>query len=111
MVILGSHKSKIIHPEFGQVAMRTETGTSLDGITGAVEVCLNVGGAILLIDAIMRGSASQVNEGQRRVAVYRYGLRWGFFRHPHWPSAVLLDRLMPERRNIVPPHEESQLPV
>ena len=36
MVILGSHKSKIIHPEFGQVAMRTETGTSLDGITGAV---------------------------------------------------------------------------
>ena len=45
MVIPGSHKSNIIHPEFGQAAMKTETGTSVDGITGAVEVYLNAGDA------------------------------------------------------------------
>ena len=105
MVIPGSHKSNIIHPEFRQVAMSTETVTSIDGITGAVEVCLNVGDAILFVDALMHGSASRVNEGQRRVVVYRYGPSWGFFLHPYRPSAVLLDRLTPERRNIVTRHE------
>jgi len=91
--------------------MTTETGTSVDRITGAVEVYLNAGDAILFVDAIMHGSASRVNEGQRRIAVYRYGPSWGFFRHPYRPSAALLDRLTPEQRNIAMPHEEPQLPV
>ena len=50
MVIPGSHKSNIIHPEFGQASMTMETGTSVDGITGAVEVYLNAGDAIFFVD-------------------------------------------------------------
>ena len=76
-----------------------------------MEVHLNAGDAILFVDAIMHGSASRVNEGQRRIAVYRYGPSWGFFRHPYRPSAELLDRLTPERRSIVMPHDDPQLPV
>ena len=111
MVIPGSHKSNIIHPEFGKAEMTTETGTSVDGVTGAMEVHLNAGDAILFVDAIMHGSASRVNEGQRRIAVYRYGPSWGFFRHPYRPSAELLDRLTHERRSIAMPHDDPQLPV
>ena len=37
--------------------------------------------AILFLDAIMYGSAWRVNEGQRRIAVYRYGPSWKFFTH------------------------------
>ncbi len=56
MVIPGSRKSSVMHPEFDQAAMAT-TATSVDGVTAAVEVHLNAGDAILFVDAIMHGSA------------------------------------------------------
>jgi hypothetical protein len=46
-------------------------------VEGAVEVHLNAGDAVMFVDAIMHGSARRVNEGQRRIAVYRYGASWG----------------------------------
>lgn len=110
MVIPGSHKSNVMHPEFGRAQMTTEDGTSVDGITGAVEVHLNAGDAILFVDAIMHGSARRVNAGQRRIAVYRYGPSWGFFRHAYRPSDALLGRLTERQRSIVMPHAEPQLP-
>lgn len=110
MVIPGSHKSNIRHPEFGQARMTTEEGTSVDGITGAVEVHLNAGDAILFVDAIMHGSAKRTNPGQRRIAVYRYGPSWGFFRHAYRPSAGLLSRLTDRQRQIVMPHKDPQTP-
>lgn len=110
MVIPGSHKSNIRHPEFAQAAMAAEA-TSVDGITGAVEVHLEAGDAILFVDAIMHGSAERKNPGQRRIAVYRYGPSWGFFRHPYRPSAELLERLTPAQRQIVMPHKDPQLPT
>lgn len=109
MVIPGSHKSNVKHPEFDAAAM-TDKATSVDGITGAVEVHLEPGDAILFVDAIMHGSAARVNDGQRRIAVYRYGPSWGFFRHNYRPSAALLDRLTPQQRNIVMPHKDPQTP-
>lgn len=109
MVIPGSHKSNICHPEFSTAAMSTEA-TSVDRVTGAVEVYLEPGDAILFVDAIMHGSAKRTNDGQRRIAVYRYGPSWGYFRHAYRPSQELLDRLTPSQQRIVMPHKPAQLP-
>jgi len=112
MVIPGSHKSNLVHPEyeFEQAKMTSDGGTSVDGITGAVEVHLQAGDAILFVDAIMHGSAERTNPGQRRTAVYRYGPSWGFFRQAYRPSAELLERATPAQRQIIMPHKEPQLP-
>ncbi|MDE0113699.1 MAG: phytanoyl-CoA dioxygenase family protein [Albidovulum sp.] len=109
MVIPGSHKSNVLHPEFDAAAMAT-VATSVDGVTGAVEVFLEAGDAILFVDAIMHGSAARRNPGQRRIAVYRYGPSWGFFRHNYRPSDELLSRLSPAQRQIVMPHKRPQVP-
>lgn len=110
MVIPGSHKSNIRHPEFADAAMTT-SATSVDGVSGAVEVHLNAGDAILFVDAIMHGSAERKRPGQRRIAVYRYGPSWGFFRHAYRPSQGLLDRLTPQQQQIVMPHKPPLVPV
>ena len=109
MVIPGSHKSNIMHPEFDKAAM-SSSATSVDGVTGAVEVHLEAGDAILFVDAIMHGSVARKNGGQRRIAVYGYGPSWGYFRHPYRPSSELLARLTPMRRRIVMPHGDPRLP-
>jgi hypothetical protein len=104
MVIPGSHKSNFRHPEFDRAKM-TASGGSVDGVTGAVEVRLRSGDALVFVDAICHGSAKRVNSGERRNVVYRYGPSWGFFRHGYRPSRELLNRLTEERRQIVWPHE------
>jgi len=109
MVIPGSHKSNFQHPNFAQAAISAQA-SSLDGITGAIEVQLSAGDAILFVDAIMHGSAKRSNDGQRRNIVYRYGPSWGFFRHAYRPSAELLERLSHRQINIVLPHQKPQLP-
>jgi len=111
MVIPASHKSNFPHPEMGKHHMNEYSGGSVDGMTGAIEVHLQAGDVVLFVDAICHGSAKRVNEGQRRVAVYRYGPSWGFFRHPYRPSAALLERLTPKRRKIVFPHERVISPA
>jgi ectoine hydroxylase-related dioxygenase (phytanoyl-CoA dioxygenase family) len=78
-------------------------GASVDGIEGAVEIHMQAGDAILFVDALAHGSAKRVNPGQRRIIVYRYGPSWGNFRHGYQPSPELLERLTPERRQIVQP--------
>ncbi|MGR3660951.1 MAG: phytanoyl-CoA dioxygenase family protein [Paracoccaceae bacterium] len=103
MVIPGSHKSNIAHPETVPVERRGEE-LSTDGVAGAVEVHMKKGDAILFVDAIMHGSARRTNDGDRRVAVYRYGPSWGYFRHKYRPSAALLDRLTERQRKILNPH-------
>ena len=110
MVIPGSHKSNIAHPEYAKAMMKEDEGTSVDGITGAIEVHMQPGDALCFVDAIMHGSAARTNDGQRRIAVYRYGPSWGFFRHPYRPSESLLSRLTPRQRQIVMPHKPAQSP-
>jgi hypothetical protein len=107
MVIPGSHKANFRHPQFDAHTIKAGEATSLDDLEGAVEVHLAAGDAILFVDAISHGSAARVNEGERRIAVYRYGPSWGNFRHPYQPSAALLARLTPAQRQIV----EPQTPV
>jgi hypothetical protein len=107
MVIPGSHKANLPHPEFEKNKIAAGQATSVDQVEGAIEVHLKAGDAILFVDAISHGSAARVNPGERRIAVYRYGPSWGNFRHPYAPSAELLARLTPERRKIVQPQAAS----
>lgn len=106
MVIPGSHKSNLRHPQTVSVDKRDEQ-SSVDGIAGAIEVHLKAGDALMFVDAIMHGSARRTNPGQRRMTVYRYGPSWGYFRHNMVPSQELLARLTPERRRIVMPHQAA----
>ncbi len=104
MVVPGSHKSNFPHPELERARMKgAGTMTSVDGVTGAVEVHLQAGDAIIFVDAIMHGAAARVNPGQRRIYVSRYGVSWGINRHGFQPSPELISRLTPNRRKIVQP--------
>lgn len=105
MVIPCSHKANFEHPTFATHKMGG-TQASVDGAEGAIEVFMKAGDALLFVDAISHGSARRTNEGFRRIIVYRYGPSWGFFRHGYRPSPELLERLTPERRQIVWPHQE-----
>ena len=49
------------------------------------------------------GSAERTRPGERRVAIIRYGPKWGSDRYGYQPSPELLARLTPERREIVQP--------
>lgn len=109
MVVPGSHKSNIRHPQTIAIEKRGDE-VSMDGVVGAIECHLEKGDALLFVDAIAHGSARRVNPGQRRIAVYRYGPSWGHFRLPYRPSPELLERLTPRRRGLVYPHEKVVLP-
>jgi ectoine hydroxylase-related dioxygenase (phytanoyl-CoA dioxygenase family) len=82
----------------------------MDGVVGAIECHLEKGDALLFVDAIAHGSARRTNPGERRIAVYRYGPSWGYFRLPYRPSPDLLARLTPQRRKLVAPHLDAVLP-
>lgn len=106
MVVPGSHKSNIPHPQTVPVEQRKGDRSSMDGVEGAIEAHLEAGDALLFVDAIAHGSARRTNPGQRRVCVYRYGPSWGYFRLPVRPSADLLERLTEQQRKIVMPHPD-----
>ncbi len=106
MVIPGSHKSNFRYPDMERYSMGSKDNC-VDGVEGAVEVHMNVGDALIFVDAIAHGSAKRINAGERRIVVYRYGPSWGFFRHGYRPSKELLARLTPDRRKIVWPHEHT----
>ncbi|MEC9379995.1 MAG: phytanoyl-CoA dioxygenase family protein [Candidatus Latescibacterota bacterium] len=97
MVIPGSHKSNLIHPAI------EEQVTSLDEVTGAVEVPLKAGDVAFFVDCLAHGSALRTNPGERRMLILRYGPHWGNDRYGYQPSVELISRLTPERRKIVQP--------
>lgn len=103
MVIPGSHKANFVHPDLEK--KQIHEGASVDGVEGAIEVHLDAGDAILFVDAISHGSAKRINQGERRICVFRYGPAWGTFRFGYRPSPELLGRLTPRRRRIVMPQE------
>jgi ectoine hydroxylase-related dioxygenase (phytanoyl-CoA dioxygenase family) len=109
MVVPGSHKSNIRHPQTVELEHRNDE-ISVDGVAGAIECHLRAGDALLFVDAIAHGSARRTNPGERRIAVYRYGPSWGYFRLPYRPSPELLARLTPQRRKLVQPHGDPVLP-
>lgn len=105
MLIPGSHKGNIEHPQLATHSMSDGQTRSVDGVEGAIEVAMKAGDVLLFVDAISHGSAKRMNDGQRRILVQRYGPSWGNFRHPVYPSDALLERLTPLRRKIVMPQK------
>jgi ectoine hydroxylase-related dioxygenase (phytanoyl-CoA dioxygenase family) len=100
MVIPGSHKSNFPHPNAGNYA----AGDRMDNLEGAIPVYMNKGDALLFVDGLMHGGSSRTNEvGERRVTIYRYGVKWATTRYGYEYSQELLDRLTPERRKILQP--------
>jgi hypothetical protein len=100
MIIPGSHKSNIAHPNAKQDWANLP---NMDALEGAVEVHLNKGDALLFVDALAHGSSTRTNPGERRVVIYRYGPTWGSTRHGFVYSQELLNRLTPARRKILQP--------
>ena len=99
MVVPGSHKSNFPHPNAGDYARLDR----MDELEGAAEVHLEKGDALLFVDGLMHGGSSRTNPGERRVVIYRYGPAWGATRFGYEYSRALLDRLTPERREILQP--------
>ena len=115
MVIPGSHKSNIVHPDFKRQDRHLEWtdgtgGGSVDGIAGAIEVHMKAGDAIVFADATCHGSAKRVNPGERRITVYRYGSSWNRTRWGYHASPDLLKRLNPFARRTVHPQEYVRPP-
>ena len=101
VIVPGSHKSNFMHPEVhpdwqGRLA-------EVPTYTGAIEVHLKKGDALLFVDALMHGASARTNPGERRVCIFRYGPTWGSTRYGYRYSQALLDRLTPERRAILEP--------
>ena len=107
MVIPGSHKSNFPHPNQGDYAK----GDRMDHLEGAIPLYLEKGDALLFVDGLMHGGSSrEKTEGERRVTIYRYGPKWGATRFGYEYSQALLDRLTPERRQILQPLEPLRPP-
>ena len=99
-IIPGSHKSNLAHPAF---SLPWNERQGMDMTEGAVELHLNKGDALMFVDAVSHGATSRTNPGERRVAIYRYGVSWGQTRHGYRYSQALLDRLTPRRRSVLEP--------
>lgn len=96
MAVPGSHKQNFKPPFYSDVR-----GQTLEDVPGAVEIHLEAGDALLFVDSVMHGSATRVNPGERRFAVYRYTPSWAVTRRGYEPSADLLDRLSADQQEIV----------
>lgn len=99
MVVPGSHKSNLPHPNIGDYFR----GDRMDQLEGGVEVHLEKGDALLFVDGIIHGGTSRTNPGERRVTIYRYGPLWGSTRYGYEYSGKLLASLSAERRKILQP--------
>lgn len=99
MVVAGSHKSNLPHPQAGDY----DRGDRMDRLPGAVEVHVRRGDALLFCDGLMHGGSSRTNPGERRVVIYRYGPVWGASRYGYTYEPAFLDSLSDERRRILQP--------
>jgi len=100
MLIPGSHKANFPHPLAGDYSK----GDRMDTLPGAIPLYLEAGDALLFVDGIMHGGSSRTNPtGERRVTIYRYGPSWATTRYGFEYSQALLDRLTPQRRQILQP--------
>ena len=96
MAVPGSHKQNFEPPFFESVM-----GNTLEEVPGATEIHLAAGDALIFVDSLMHGSASRINDGERRFTVFRYGPSWGVSRRGYEPTDSLLERLSAEERSIV----------
>jgi hypothetical protein len=108
VLVPGSHKSTEAHPRLeikGKGVVAIDDGQAAGTALGMQEMYLNAGDVLFFTDAITHGSAERTNPGYRRVVIYRYSPRFIRTRFNYEWSAGLLNRLTPERRQIIQPLE------
>jgi len=112
-IVPGSHKATIPHPKLtGEGGSRTYRSDEAAGAAmGMRELYLEAGDVLLFTDTITHGSAQRTNDGFRRMLLYRYSPRWIRSRFNYVPSRALLERLTPERRQIVDPIPARHAPA
>lgn len=98
LVIPGSHKSNMPHPQAEEFKHER-----MDTMVGVVQPVLEKGDALLFTDTLAHGASSRTNFGERRTVIYRYGPSWANTRAGYQYSDELLARLTPERRRILQP--------
>jgi Phytanoyl-CoA dioxygenase (PhyH) len=101
-VLPGSHKSNFEHPVMS-VPFQDRVASGDEDVEGAIEVHLRAGDALMFVDNIGHGASKRINSGERRVAIYRYGPKWGRTRHGFVYSDALLERVTPAQRAILRP--------
>lgn len=106
-LVPGSHKSDLVHPVLLEGSTDEHHVYKDDGAAGdadgMVEFHLKAGDALLFSDGVCHGSAARVNQGQRRVMIYRYTPNYMLPRFNYEPSPEFLARLTESRRRIVQP--------
>ena len=102
LVVPGSHKSNLQHPQVQGPAI-DDVDKPAGKIEGAIEVHLEAGDTLLFVDALCHGAVARTNSGERRILIYRYGPGWARNDLGYQPTEELLARLTPDRRQILQP--------
>jgi ectoine hydroxylase-related dioxygenase (phytanoyl-CoA dioxygenase family) len=108
VLVPGSHKSSEVHPRLevkGKGVVAINDGQAAGTALGMQEMYLKAGDVLFFTDAVTHGSAERTNPGHRRVMIYRYSPRFIRTRFNYDWSPTLLQRLTPERRQIIQPLE------
>jgi hypothetical protein len=106
VLIPGSHKVTEVHPRLEVDGLKVgslDDGRKAGTAEGMKEMHLKAGDALFFTDAITHGSSERTNDGHRRSVVYRYTPKHMRTRFNIEQSDALLERLTPERREIVDP--------
>ena len=102
-IIPGSHKCGTIHPSMRDGNGIYYSDQAAGNHAGMVELYLNKGDTLIFTDKITHGSTERINEGNRRITLYRYSPRFVSTRFNYELSDELLERLTPERKEILQP--------
>ena len=104
VVVPSSHKSHMVHPIMlggAQQTYRDDRPASEALMTR--EVHLKAGEALMFTDGLCHGSAARINDGERRILIYRYSPHGILPRYNYIPSDELLARVTPTQRRILQP--------
>ena len=90
---------------------REETGSggSMGRVPAAEEIFMRAGSCLLFADCTAHGSAARTRAGERRFALYRYGMGWATSRYGYSPSDALRARLTEARLSILTPGQGAVL--
>jgi ectoine hydroxylase-related dioxygenase (phytanoyl-CoA dioxygenase family) len=103
-LIPASHKARFPHPavvERGGGSQAWDSGLSGPETIGMCEVNMKAGDALMFTDGICHGSVPRINDGERRIMVYRYSPHLLANRLNYLPSDEFLGKLTDSQRQIV----------
>lgn len=103
-LIPGSHHGRFRHPVYDQSpGPEGAAGRTGPKTLGMREVNMKAGSALMFTDGICHGSMPRVNDGERRILVYRYSPHLLANRMNYIPSDAFLAKLTDAQKAIVQP--------